>query len=630
MTKCLSRGGSGESGRFDYGISWRSSTFDWQGLCLIEQNLSIKIFREAEIDQIFVVALVLEIGGAVLVLVDQAGEEGVGKIMGNLRPAGQGIGLASGGIHERVGAGQDDVRARPGVDREAQAGAVFDAGKTAAVEGVNIVAQKKGVGDDFGAEDLADVVADDLVDLVMETADGTTKKERLLGIGAGLVPEADSPKESVLIVSKIVAGLGVELELVRDRAIHAGPDGVLEAVLQVRFHGLIYDEWLEAQILPLGDEADVDLIAESGQSAVALVVPEVLVRGLEAQARLAHDQPVGLRADDVAVIEDAGVAALIAPPAAAGDRILRRAENVAARLVIAVEPAAVENDGVVANIVREASDADAKIVGENDIPTADDRIPGDLGADDGFIVEAQQIGRIKTEARDARLVLQRQIDKGSGDREAQPLGELRDDRAADRQDADGPGFAVRCGQVDIVAPEAGGGETLQFEKDRTELEVGVLRLEPALEQRKRGVDRRQSERGAGLDGLGLHGRRDGDPVERIRIRRSGIAENFGIRHARSWRGLVGSVRKGVRQAFAGRGDRSVIAELWLLGRCRGVQARIRVEAGQREAAEGQLANQTLRPPVDRPDIVACLLFRSRCRRMKKSWASCSRRKEKGR
>ena len=141
--------------------------------------------------------------------------------------------------------------------------------------------------------------------------------------------------------------------------------------------------------------------------------------------------------------------------------------------------------------------------------------------------------------------------------------------SADGGDGDGSRFAMLLRQVDVVAPQGGGREALQFEKNGAELEVGVLWFEAALQQRKCGIERRESERGASLDRFGPHRGGDGDPVQRIRIRRAGIAEDFGIRHARSRWGLIGSVGKRGRQTLASVRRRAARLDLRLLAkRCR--------------------------------------------------------------
>ena len=603
----------------------------------------IKIFCEAEINQVFVIALVAQVGVGLLVLVEQAREEGVGEIVGNLGTSGQRGGFRAGGILKRVGTGQDDVRARPGGDRKTQARAVFHAAKTVAVQVADVVAQNVGVGDDFRAENLVDVVAEDFVDFVVKAADGAAVKKRLLGIGAGLVPEADAPEQGVPMVAKIVADFGMKLQLVGDRAVEAGAHRLLETVLQIRLQRLVDDEGFEAQVFPLGDEADGDLIAQFGQAAAALVVPQVFVRGLHAQPRLGDDQPVRLGADDVAVINNVEVAVLIAAAAGAAHGALGAAEDVTPGLVEAVEPAAAEVHRVVAHIAGEARDADAEIVGENHIPAADDGVPCDFGADDGFVVETQQIRAVEPEARDAGLVLQRQIDKRAGDRDAQPLGELRDDRAADGQDADGAGLAVFFREVDVVAPQDGGGEPLQFEKDGAEFEVGILRFKAALEQRQCGAEGREPDGGAGFDGLGLHRGRDGWALQRIGVGRSGVAENFRVRHAGHWRCLVSAIRKRAGEALRRRGGRvAAAAKLRRLGwRSRprqrdGGQAcdhKTKARAPASPAGRFHTAkwtDQDFCPPVKRLWAAACLGPRSRWERRKKSCASCSRRKEDGR
>ena len=433
-----------------------------------------------------------EIGIVFLILVDQTSHERIRERVVDLGSSGERAGLAAGGIQQRVGARQDDVRPRPRSDVDLELCAVFNPGKSVADDGADIVAQQVGISDHFRAEDLADIVADNLMDFVVETAHRATEIKRLLSVGAGLVLEDNPPKKRILVVAEVIPRLGVELQLVGDRALHANADALIKAALQIRLQCLVHDEWLEAQVIPFRDEAYIDLIAEFRQAAVALIIPEIFVGGLKAQSRLADDQAVGLSADNIAVVENADVAGFASAPGALRKRTSWGAENVAPGLIVTIESAAPEDHRVIANIVAEARDADLKIIREDHVPAANVSIPRDLRADDRLIVETKQIRPIQSESRDAGFVLQRQVNERAGNGDAQALGELRDDRSADREDRDGPGFAILFREVDIVAPQCGGGDARQFEKDGAKFKVRVLRFKAALDQRNGGVDSRQA------------------------------------------------------------------------------------------------------------------------------------------
>lgn len=498
---------------------------------------SIKVFCEAEINEVFVVVVAAKIGVALLILVEQTGEESIGEVMADFPKTSPGLVFSILGLCDRAGSRELELGARARIDPKTQTGPGFGAGKAVTAQVADVIARNEGVGDHLGAENLADIVTEAFPDFVVKSAEVTTEINRLFRVRSGLMAEDDSPQEAFLVGAEIVADLGVQLQLVGNRPVHAGTDGVIEAVAQIRPQGAVQKKRLETQIFALGDEADIDLIAETGKPPVALIVPEVFVRRLDAQPRLADGQALGLSTDDIAVVKNVRVVVLIAPAVTVGERASIGAKTVAPRTVHFIESAALEQDGLIADIIREAGDADVKIVSENHIPAPDVGIPGDLGTNDGLIAQAEDVGSIEAKARDARFILQRQIDKGSGEREAESFGQLGDDRAADRDDGDRAGLAVGFQEIDIVAPQDRSRDGMELEKDGTQFEIGVLGFKAALQQRKGSMER-QRECGAGFDGFRSRRGCEGDGIQRVRVGGAGVAEKLGIRHAHRWRRLV--------------------------------------------------------------------------------------------
>ena len=465
---------------------------------------SIKIFREAQIHQVFVVAVVAKIGVMHLVLVDQASEECVGEIVADPREACERNCLAGICLLAGVRTRETNLRSRPGGNRKLESGPILNAGKTVASQIPDVIARNESVRDDLRPDDLTNIVADRLADLVVESVDRPAVIERLLGVWSGLMPEEDSPQKAVLIVAKVVANSRMELQLVGDRSIHAGEDDLIETVLHVRLQCLIDNEWLESQIFPLGNKADVDLVPESWKPAIALVVPKIFVRHSDAQPRFPDDQSFRLRADDIAEVDDIQLTSLFVTLACLRHRRSPGTEAVSSGPVNAIETAACEKHGIATEVVRIASDANGEFVRKNDVPTADNGIPGDLGTEDWVLAETKNERRVEAETCDACFVFERQINEGAGNRETQTLRQLRDDRAANRDNGDDSSLPIVFSKVDIVAPQGGGGEIPQLEEYGTYFEVGILRFESPLEQRNAEAKRWEAESRAGLDGFGLY------------------------------------------------------------------------------------------------------------------------------
>ena len=264
----------------------------------------IKIFCEAEVEKIFGVVAEQVIGGALLVLGEELDLEGVGEEVIDLGDGGPSVVVTEIGIGKGGEACESEAGARASSDLDIGTCAVLDAGKSIVDEIDDFIARKEAIEDDFGTDDLADIVADDFVGLILENADETTEIEAFLGIGAGLVGEDEAPEEGVFAFEKERAGFGVELELVGDGAVDAEANGLAEADLEVGTECGINEERFKAKIFAFGIENDAELISKGRKATVALIVPEIGVSGDEAKASISEDFAIGLGADGVAVEED--------------------------------------------------------------------------------------------------------------------------------------------------------------------------------------------------------------------------------------------------------------------------------------------------------------------------------------
>jgi len=166
---------------------------------LILEGGLIKIFCEAEVEKIFRIIVKQIIGEALLVLGEELDLEGVGEEVINLGDAGPSVIVTGIGVGEGSEACEGDAGAWTCLDLDISTSTVLDAGEGSADEIDDIIARDEAIDDDFGADDLADIVADDLVGLVLERADGATEVEAFLGVGACLVGEEEAPEESVLV-----------------------------------------------------------------------------------------------------------------------------------------------------------------------------------------------------------------------------------------------------------------------------------------------------------------------------------------------------------------------------------------------------------------------------------------------
>ena len=264
----------------------------------------IKIFCETKVDKIFVVVAEQVIGGALLVLGKELDLEGVGEEVIDLGDGGPSVIVTEIGIGKGGEACESEAGARADADLDIGTCAVLDAGKIIVDEIDDFVARKEAIEGDFGTDDLADIVADDFVGLILEDADEPTEIEAFLGIGASLVGEDEAPEEGIFAFEKERAGFGVELELVGDGAVDAEANGLAEADLEVGTECGINEERFKAKIFAFGIENDAELIAKGREAPVALVVPEIGVSGEEAKASIAEDFAIGLGADGVAIVED--------------------------------------------------------------------------------------------------------------------------------------------------------------------------------------------------------------------------------------------------------------------------------------------------------------------------------------
>ena len=418
-------------------------------------------------------------------MIGQASAEGIGKIVADLGARRQQAIVAFVGGYQRTRSGEGDFRTGSGVNAESDSGAGFGAGKAAAAERFDVRTRNEGVGHDLRAEDLPDIVTVGFADLVIEIADGTAVINRLIRVGSGLVVHAQRPEEAIAVVPEKVSHLAVKVELIGDRPGQSCPEGLAEAVLGVGPQGVITRERLEAQIFPLRDEADVDLIAHPRKPSVALIIPEVFMAGLNAEPGLPDDEAIRLRADNIAEVEDAPIVAIVpAAAVAAANRRIVRSKAIPASGVPAVKVTALEKHGIVSQAGGKAANADAKIVREDHVPIADLGVPSDLGMSERLVTQPENVRGIKSEARDAGFVLQREINERAGNSEPESLGDLRNDGSTDRGDCDGPGFTALLPKLDIVAPKGSARNLPQFEIHGSQFQIGVLRLKAALKERK--------------------------------------------------------------------------------------------------------------------------------------------------
>ena len=345
----------------------------------------IKIFCKAEVEQIFGVIVEQVIGEALLVLGEELDLEGVGEEVIDLGDAGPSVIVTGIGVGEGREAGEGDAGAWACLDLDIGTGAVLDAGEGSADEIDDIIARDEAIEDDFGADDLADIVADDLVSLVLESADGATEVEAFLGVGACLVGEEDTPEEGILVGIKVGSEFGVELELVGDGAIDSEANGLTETSFEIGAEGAIDGERFEAKIFAFGDEDDAELVAEAWEAATALIIPEIFVGGDDAETGIAEDFAIGLGADGVAVVEDIGGGLLVDLELALGDVAVTWSKGVTSCGIGTGEAAVAKDEGVVAVIIFEASDIDDEIIGEEDIPSAEIGVPSDFGTEAGVL-----------------------------------------------------------------------------------------------------------------------------------------------------------------------------------------------------------------------------------------------------